>query len=76
MMLDLDMPAKSTIVRLIGDMTESPQLTAIAVFVDEKPELVLKKSIKRRETVEFEFNGEDASVYSEVPIQFFIDTKK
>lgn len=76
MMLDLDMPAKSTAVRLIGDMAEAPLITAIAVFVDEKPELVFKKSIERRETVEFEFNGEDASVYSEVPIQFFIDAKK
>ena len=75
MMLDLDMPAKSTIVRLIGDMAEAPQLTAIAVFVDEKAELVFKKGIKRRQTVEVEFNGEDASVYSEVPIQFFIDAK-
>ena len=73
MMLDLDMPAESTIVRVIGDMAEAPQLTAIAVFVDEKPELIFKKSIERRKTVEFEFNGEDASVYSEVPVQFFIE---
>ena len=72
MMLDVDMPAKSTVVRFVGDMAEAPEITAIAVFVDKKPELIFRKKVGRRETVALDYKGKDASVYSELPAQFTV----
>jgi hypothetical protein len=72
MMLDVDIPAKGTIVRIVGDMADAPEVTAIAVFVDKKPELVFRKKIERRVSVDIDYKGEDASVYSELEPQFDI----
>jgi len=71
-MLDIYLPAESTIVRFTGDMEEAPEITAIAVFVDEKPELVFQKKIERHASVDVEYNGEEASVYSEITPQFSV----
>ena len=70
MMLDVELPAKSTVLRFVGDLAEGPEITAIAVFVDKKPELTFRKTIARRETVEIDFRAGDGSVYSELPSQF------
>lgn len=70
MMLDVNMPAKSTIVRFIGDMAEAPEITAFAVFVDKKPELVFRQKIARRASVDIDYKGGEASVYSEITPQF------
>jgi len=72
MMLDFDMPANSTMIRIVGDMAEAPEITAIAVFVDKKPELIFCKKVERRETVVLDYKGEAASVYSELPAQFTV----
>ena len=71
-MLDVDMPAKSTVFRLVGDMETAPEITAVAVFVDKKPELVFRKKVERRNSVDVDFKGEEASVYSEIAPQFSI----
>lgn len=73
MMLDVDLPAKRTVVRLVGDMAEAPEVTAIAVFVDKKPELVFRKKIERRASVDIDYKGEEASVYSEIAPQFSVE---
>ena len=72
MMLDVDMPAKSTVVRFVGDMAEAPEVTAIAVFVDKKAELVFRKKIERRDSVDVDYKGEEASVYYEIAPQFSV----
>ncbi len=72
MMLDVKLPSSNTIFRLIGDKSEKAEITAIAVFVDKRPELIFKKQIARRETVEINFKGGDASVYSELPPMFTV----
>jgi hypothetical protein len=73
MMFAVDLPAKSTVVRFVGDMAEAPEVTAIAVFVDKKPELVFRKKIERRASVVIEYKGEEASVYSEIAPQFSLN---
>jgi|APSaa5957512622_1039677.scaffolds.fasta_scaffold63608_1 hypothetical protein len=70
MMLDVNMPAKSTIVRFIGDMAEAPEIKAFAVFVDNKPEIVFRKKIARRASFDIDYKGGDASIYSEIAPQF------
>jgi len=72
MMLGVDLPAKSTQVRLVGDMPSGPEVTAIAVFVDKKAELVFRKRIERRASVTLDFKGGDESVYSQLPPQFSV----
>lgn len=72
MMLDVDMPAKSTVVRFVGDMAEAPEVTAIAVFVDKKPELIFRKKIERRDSVDVDYKGGEASVYYEIAPQFSV----
>ena len=73
LMLDLDFPAKSTVMRFVGDMEKSAEISAIAVFVDEKPELIFEDTIERRKSVEVNFSGGDGSVYSAIMPQFEIN---
>ena len=70
MMLGLDMPAKSTVIRFIGDQSEAPRIGAVAVFVDNKPELIFGKEVARRTSLTLEYKGEEASVYSEISPTF------
>jgi len=72
MMFDIDMPAKSTVFRFIGDMESAPEITAIAVFVDKKPELLFHRKLARRASVDVDFKGDQASVYCEIAPQFII----
>lgn len=73
MMLNIKLPAKSTIMRIIGDTLEAPEISAIAVFVDKKPELIFRNKVERRASVEIDFKGEDASVYSVIEPLFNIE---
>ena len=70
LMLGLDLPARKTILRFIGDMPEGPTVAAKAVFVDNKAELTFQETVARRESVNIEFRGGSDSVYSEHPIVF------
>jgi len=72
MMLSLDPNASSTKIRLVGDMEKSPEVKAIAVFVDNKAELELQKQLGRRTSLVLEFKGGDESVYSQIDPQFDI----
>jgi len=72
LMLGLEFPAKSTTVRIMSDSRETKELLAIAVFVSKKPHLIYEKSLNRRESVDLEFKGGDASVYSEVEPQWML----
>lgn len=69
-MLEVDLPANSTLVRIIGDSEKAPTISAIAVFVDEKPELVYRTTVERRKSIALEYKGDAASVYSQIPLQF------
>ena len=68
-MLGADLPAKSTIFRITSDSKKKITVLATAVFSEKKPYLHFEKSIKRRKSVELEFNGGDGSVYKEIPVQ-------
>lgn len=70
MMLGAEMPAKSTIIRFIGDQSEAPRIGAVAVFIDNKPELLFGKEVARRTSLALEYKGEAASVYSEISPSF------
>lgn len=70
--ITLEPPAKSTVIKLVGDSAKTPEVSAIAVFVNKKAELLFKKKIARRQTIPLEFKGGEDSVYSTVPIQFTI----
>lgn len=71
-MPDIEMPAQSTVVRFVGDMEEAPEVTAVAVFVDKKPELLFQQKVEQRSSVEIDFKGGDASVYSGITPQFIV----
>ena len=64
MMMSIDVPPKKTLIRIIGDSPNPLSLSAVAVFVDNKPELQYQVKIGKRSSIQMLFNGEDASVYS------------
>ena len=70
MMLDAQLPAKSTMIRFVGDLEKGPEIMAIAVFSDNKPELIFRQAVHRRQNVEIDYRGGAESVYSELPPQF------
>jgi hypothetical protein len=70
MMLGAEMPAKSTVIRFIGDQAEAPRIGAVAVFIDNKPELNFGKKVARRTSLALEYKGDAASVYSEISPTF------
>jgi hypothetical protein len=72
MMLNVELPSGSTVVRIVGDSAEAVEVHALAIFVDEKPELVYRKKLNRRDTVSLDYRGGEDSVYSEVPAQFTV----
>ncbi len=74
-MLDFELPAKKTLVKIIGDSTQKIAITSIATFIDKKPELLSTKEIERRKTVEIEYYGSDGSVYSEISPQFTVEIR-
>lgn len=66
MMLGLDLPAKRTLFNVVSDSREPITVDATAVFVSKKPFLNYQHTLERRDSVEIEFKGGDASVYSEI----------
>lgn len=70
MMLDAQLPAKSTMIRFVGDLEKGPEIMAIAVFCDNKPELIFRQGVDRRQNFEIDYRGGAGSVYSELPPQF------
>jgi hypothetical protein len=72
-MLDFELPAKKTVIKIIGDSSQKIAISSIATFIDKKPQLKSTKEIERKKTIEIEFNGGDGSVYSEISPQFTIE---
>jgi len=72
LMFGADIAADKTIVRIVGDMAEAPAVLAIAVFIDNKPELVFSSKLERRDSIAIDYRGSEDSVYSEIPPQFKI----
>ncbi len=70
MMLGAELPANSTMIRFVGDLEKGPEIMAIAVFSDNKPELIFRQAVDRRQNVEIDYRGGDGSIYSELPPQF------
>ncbi len=68
----ISLPAKNSIVRIIGDTEDTIQVQALAVFVGEKAELTLSKKIAKREVLEIEYRGGSESVYSQILPQFSV----
>lgn len=64
--LDVDLPPTKTIFRIISDSRKEFNLSATAVFSDNKAYLEFEKSLKRRDSLEVEFRGDDGSIYSEI----------
>lgn len=66
-MMGLELPAKKTIFRISSDSRKPVEVSALAVFVSQKPYLKYTRTLDRRGFVEIEFSGSDGSVYSEIP---------
>lgn len=71
-LLGLELPAESAKFRLVGDERQAPTVGAIAVFHEDKPYLRFSAPVPRRESVELEFRGGSASVYSQISPQVSI----
>ena len=70
MMLGAELPANNTIIRFVGDLEKGPEIMAIAVFCDNKPELIFRQAVGRRRNIEIDYRGGGDSVYSGLPPQF------
>ena len=70
MMLGAELPANSTMIRFVGDLEKGPEIMALAVFSDNKPELIFRQTVDRRQNVEIDYRGGDGSVYSGLSPQF------
>ncbi len=64
--LDVDLPPTRTVFRIISDSRNDFTISAIAVFSNNKAYLGFDKTLKRRDSVEIEFSGDDGSVYKEI----------
>ncbi|MBT4286253.1 MAG: hypothetical protein HOD92_02870 [Deltaproteobacteria bacterium] len=72
-MLDVDIPAKKTLFRIVNDQKKELKVSATAIFVNNKPYLNFKKALKRRKSEVLEFRGGEESVYSEIPAHFNLE---
>ena len=66
-MLGAEIPAKNTAFRIVSDSKGKVNVSATAVFSEEKPYLNFSKDIKKRKSIVIHFKGGDGSVYSEIP---------
>ena len=65
-MLGVEVPAKNTAFRIMSDSKGKVNVSATAVFSENKPYLHFSKDIKKRKSVVIDFKGGDGSVYSEI----------
>lgn len=76
MMLSLGFPSDKTVFRVVSDQKEPVTISAIAVFSENKPFLILDKEIKRRKNIELLYKGGSGSVYKEIQPQFKISSNE
>ena len=65
-MLGAKLPASNTAFRIVSDSKKKVNISATAVFSEEKPYLNFSKDIKKRKSVVIDFKGGDESVYSQI----------
>ena len=65
-MLGAKLPASNTAFRIMSDSKGKVNVSATAVFSENKPYLHFSKDIKKRKSVVIDFKGGDGSVYSEI----------
>ena len=65
-MLGAKLPASNTKFRIVSDSKKKVNISATAVFSEEKPYLNFSKDIKKRKSVVIDFKGGDESVYSQI----------
>ena len=65
-MLGAKLPASNTEFRIMSDSKGKVNVSATAVFSENKPYLHFSKDIKKRKSVVIDFKGGDDSVYSEI----------
>ena len=65
-MLGAKLPASNTTFRIVSDSKKKVNISATAVFSEEKPYLNFSKDIKKRKSVVIDFKGGDESVYSQI----------
>jgi len=71
-LFSLKFPAKKTFFRIVNDQKSILQISARAIFVNNKPFLSFSTEMKRRKSTVLEFSGDSGSVYKEIPAQFKI----
>ncbi len=71
-MLSMELPATDLTFRVVSDSRQEFQVAATAIFVDNKPYLQFETALKRRDAVELNFKGADASVYSQIDPVFLL----
>ena len=69
-MLGAKLPASNTAFRIMSDSKGKVNVSATAVFSENKPYLHFSKDIKKRKSVVIDFKGGGDSVYSEIAPQF------
>ena len=65
-MLGFDLPAGSTVIRVISDSRNEILVAADAVFVSSEPHLYFSTELERRDEVNIEFKGSDDSIWSAI----------
>lgn len=68
-MLSFQLPARNSVFRIVGDERDAPTVSAVSVFEKEKPYMIFQSEVKRKESIEIEFSGEDGSIYQILPAQ-------
>ncbi len=65
-MLGFDLPAGSTVIRVISDSRNKVSVEADAVFVSSEPHLYFSTVLERRDEVNIEFKGGGDSIWSAI----------
>ena len=65
-MLGFDLPAESTVIRVISDSRNKILVEADAVFVFSEPHLYFSTELERRDEVNIEFKEGDDSIWSAI----------
>ena len=65
-MLGAELPAADTTFRIVSDSKKKVNISATAVYLENKPYLHFAKDLKKRKSVEIVFSGGSGSVYKTI----------
>ena len=71
-MLGFDLPATSTIVRVISDSKKAVTVAADAIFVSSEPHLYFDTELERRDEINIEYKGGEDSIWSAIEPVLYI----